>query len=267
MSCRLCGAPTSRRLCRQCEIDERAEERARARKQLEEESDDGDEDDGQETLTDGGAVETDERDRVLVCPDCGDARIRRRAPNHPASTAVGDEQYRCRVCGFRFDSPAERARTGPSGVNGLAKRLVETEEDDLRTDGGETIGDLDAIEAERRARAAARALDQWSRIARLDLLDIVREETPIGTWSSSPSSSALRDAPASAPHAHSTYHLVCRDCPFEAVSSSADARERLHRARDVHRAAFDHDVVVDNIATPTESEKQRRLKADGGSDR
>jgi predicted RNA-binding Zn-ribbon protein involved in translation (DUF1610 family) len=266
MSCRLCGAETSRRLCRQCEIEERAEERARARKRLEEESDDGDEDDGQETLADGGTVEPNERDRVQVCPDCGDARIRRRAPDHPASTAVGDEQYRCRVCGFRFDSPAERTRAGPSGLNGLAKRLVETEEDDLRTDGGETIGDLDAIEAERRARAAARALDQWSRIARLDLLDIVREETPIGEWSSSTPSSPLRDAPSSAPHAHSTYHLVCRDCPFEAVSTSADARERLHRARDVHRAAFDHDVVVESIATPADR-ANTRLKADGGSDR
>jgi hypothetical protein len=38
---------------------------------------------------------------------------------------------------------------------------------------------LTRIEAERHARQAARALDTWSRAARLDLLAILQAETPV----------------------------------------------------------------------------------------
>ncbi len=263
MTCRLCSAPTSRRLCRQCEIEERAEERARARKQMEMDHDEDEDEDEKdpELLPDGGTVDTDDRDRMQVCPDCSDPRIRRRAPEHPASTAVGDEQYRCRACGSRFDSPVERERVGPSGLNGLAKTLSDADETDLRTDGG----DIGHIEAERRARQAVRALDQWSQVARLDLLEIVRDETPVGEWASSTPNYA-RVASERGLDECSTYRLVCRDCPFEAVSTGSDARDRLHRARDIHRTAFEHDVVVDSISTPTEI-PAARLQADGGSDR
>lgn len=55
MSCRLCGCPTSRRLCRQCEIEERAEERARANAR---DQDDDDDEEGEDPvpLPDGGAT-------------------------------------------------------------------------------------------------------------------------------------------------------------------------------------------------------------------
>lgn len=261
MSCRLCGAPTSRRLCRQCEIEERAEERARARKRMEGDRNEDSNDEDPKLRSDGGTVNTDESDRVQVYPDCSDPRVRRRAPEHPASTAVGDEQYRCRACGSRFDSPVERERVGPSGLNGFAKTLADADETDLRTDGG----DVGRIEAERRARQAAQALDQWSQAARLDLLEIVREETPVGEWASSMPNYA-RVASERGLDECSTYHLVCRDCPFEAVSTGSDARDRLHRARDIHRTAFEHDVVVDSISTPTEI-PAARLQADGGTDR
>ena len=52
MSCRKCGGRAKGRLCRQCEIEERAEDRANARKQL----DDDDDDEGEDPvpLPDGG---------------------------------------------------------------------------------------------------------------------------------------------------------------------------------------------------------------------
>lgn len=184
MSCRLCGAATSRRLCRQCEIEERAEERARARKRLDEDRED----------------------------DNGD------------------------------------------------------EDPELRSDGG-TVG-IDRIEAERRARQAARVLDQWSRSARLDLMEVVQEETPVGGESSSTSTSRSPQRPPSVGGRteESTYHLVCRNCSFEAVSSGEDARDRLHRTRDIHRTAFGHEVIVGRIATSPEP-PVARLQTDGGPDR
>lgn len=53
MSCRLCGSRAKGRLCRDCEIEDRAEERARARKRLDQDDDD-DEGEDPVPLPDGG---------------------------------------------------------------------------------------------------------------------------------------------------------------------------------------------------------------------
>jgi len=158
--CRICGCPTSRRLCRQCEIEERAEERARARKELE--TDEEENDDEEPLATDGG---------------CQTAQ-----------------------------TTTHRA------------------------------------EAERRARQAARSLDYWSREARLDLVELVQEETPVRFGCSRPilpRSVEVSSGPA--------YRLVCRDCPFEGHSTGEDAQARLDRAQAVHQAAFGHETTVERV--------------------
>lgn len=160
--CRLCGCPTSRRLCRQCEIEDRAEERARARKRLEE--DDEESDDDPTPATDGGYETT--------------------------QTATATRR----------------------------------------------------AEAERRARQAARTLDHWSRVARLDLVAIVQEETPVrfGNSRSLPPLS-VDDSP------EPIFRLVCRDCPFEGHSVGEDAQTRLDRAQTVHQTVFDHETTVEQV--------------------
>jgi hypothetical protein len=292
MTCRLCGAPTSRRLCRQCEIEERAEERARARARLDEEADkDDDDDDGKEptVLPDGGTVDigelhaaavlnhdgqavltikgteggvrlhvpeemvgscqhtADELERfyseqtsktligdggrVETCPECGDACSCRRTPESPDSHARGEGQ-------------------------GSTKALTETPAGDLRPDGGTTLSstDIDRLEAERRARQAARSLDEWSRCARLGALEILREETSIPFEVSNRGSGEHTEPPQrSTDHvAGPTLSLICQDCPFAALSSGDEARKRLEKARDVHRTAFDHEVVIDHADDDTD---------------
>ncbi|MFB6196403.1 MAG: hypothetical protein ABEI80_09535 [Haloplanus sp.] len=314
MSCRLCGAPTSRRLCRQCEIEERAEERARVRTRLEsDEEDDDDDESGDDpvALPDGGAVDIgdlhaaavlnhegqavlaikgtdggvrlhvpedmvdsfvdtaheldlfyggDSETKPLIsdggcvraCPECDDARIRRRNPECPDSTANGDEQYRCRACGARFDEPITRERRGEARRSGLAKTLSETDPNGLLPDGGRdrclSEDAPDRVEAERHARQAARALNVWSRAARVDLLDIVQDETPVRF--------EIRREQS---HPEVAYHLTCRDCPFEALSSGDEARSRLRKAQDIHRTAFDHEVIVERA-----DGELAPLQADGG---
>lgn len=54
MSCRKCGRRSRGRLCRDCEIEERAEERARVRTRLDEDEDDDDEGEDPVPLPDGG---------------------------------------------------------------------------------------------------------------------------------------------------------------------------------------------------------------------
>lgn len=175
--CRLCGCPTSRRLCRQCEIEERAEERAQARKR----------------------AETDDED-------------------------------------------------------------TEGDESELSTDGGyaaQAASSASRVRAERQARQAARSLDYWSREARVDLLDIVQDETPVRFGLSKPISSQPANVQPGP-----TVHLVCRDCPFEGISTGKDAHARLDRAKEVHRTAFGHETVVEQVDSSSGT-----TSCNGGSDR
>jgi len=61
--------------------------------------------------------------QITVCPDCGDAGIRRRHPDKPVGPDV-DARWRCKACGARFDAPAERASRQASPPRGLAGDLA-----------------------------------------------------------------------------------------------------------------------------------------------
>jgi DNA-binding PadR family transcriptional regulator len=129
-----------------------------------------------ECHADGGEIETDWR---LTCLDCDFEQelttashprdgppdiVRDRVTTHKHAT---DESHIVRVAGRR----ADHDRGGD-----------DTPDPSLLTDGGPTAlteTPVTRVEAERRARQAARALDQWSRVARLDLLTILQAETPV----------------------------------------------------------------------------------------
>jgi hypothetical protein len=96
MGCRRCGCPTSRRLCRDCEIEKRAEERAResARRARRDQNDEDDEGEDPVPLPDGGVAIDGDQPGTFECPDCGSQVTRgpsgreygHRRGNHHAET-------------------------------------------------------------------------------------------------------------------------------------------------------------------------------------
>jgi len=68
-------------------------------------------------------------DTVAVCPVCDDSSIVHTSQSSMASDA---ERYRCTACGESFADPEERERrSNTNSVKGLAKRLADTDPDDV----------------------------------------------------------------------------------------------------------------------------------------
>lgn len=66
---------------------------------------------------------------VRACPECDKAGI---TPRQGWSRLqVGEEKYRCRKCGHRFDEPKVREPKDSSHPGGLQKKLLEMDPDDL----------------------------------------------------------------------------------------------------------------------------------------
>jgi len=68
---------------------------------------------------------------VTACPECDNARIRRRNPSHASSRPSQTHKWACMECGAHFDEPVERPMQTPGGRRGLAKRLLEADPDDV----------------------------------------------------------------------------------------------------------------------------------------
>jgi DNA-directed RNA polymerase subunit RPC12/RpoP len=118
--CARCGRRTGsgRRLCSQCELDERYE-------------------DGIETR---GSSD----DQILACPYCDSTRVRERLPpDHPRAVEAGREgdheaPYYCDDCQQAVVAPVERPPRADRSVHGLAKTLVETDPETVeRKSGGD----------------------------------------------------------------------------------------------------------------------------------
>jgi len=82
-------------------------------------------------VTDGGTI--------TVCPECDEAAISRRVPDHPMSPDSSTTEWYCLNCQASFDDPIEREPRGPGSRSGLAGELARADPDDLVTDGGEEI--------------------------------------------------------------------------------------------------------------------------------
>lgn len=183
MTCRRCGAPTSRRLCRQCELEQRAEERARARS-LEDDGDEYDDENDPAPCPDGGTLDIGTLHTAGIINRGGDAILTLKGGHgaariHVPETMVDSVQEAATDLARFYAQPTDTTH-------------IERATGDLWADGG-TPGarptpapDLDSVEAERRARQAARSLNVWSRCARIDLLDILQEETPVRLGAPSP---------------------------------------------------------------------------------
>lgn len=67
---------------------------------------------------------------IEVCPGCLSSAIRWK--NARSQFSAGDNKpYTCIDCGRSFDEPSERERRGDGARQGLAKRLMDANPDDV----------------------------------------------------------------------------------------------------------------------------------------
>jgi hypothetical protein len=178
MACRKCGRRSKGRLCRQCEIEQRAEERARANARLDEDDED-DEGEDPVPLPDGGeepvfvAAKASGGSGVLhTNRGCPHLKHARKVFAKPRSSYPDDHSV-CERC--RGVTPAA------GGDNsGPWERLDTADPDDLVTDGG-VDQPISQAELERRAKSAGTAYLAWCGRADVDpdaLLTEIRGEFP-----------------------------------------------------------------------------------------
>lgn len=73
-----------------------------------------------------GVFRMSDGETISICPECGSADLRRRSR--------GDRQYYCGLNGHVFPEPDTREREYSDdfyGLDGLAKRLLEADPDDV----------------------------------------------------------------------------------------------------------------------------------------
>lgn len=67
---------------------------------------------------------------IEVCPHCDSSSIRWK--NARSQFSFGDDKpYTCIDCGATFEGPSERERRGDGARQGLAKRLMDANPDDV----------------------------------------------------------------------------------------------------------------------------------------
>jgi len=84
----------------------------------------------------GPGEQADQSQTVRACPECDSTGVTATVRD------TTDNDYYCRHCSARFDSPKERERYAESGLNGLARKLDKAEASDVgepMTDGGEDV--------------------------------------------------------------------------------------------------------------------------------